>query len=211
LSASRLRRHIFLAASSLAILITAWFAGAGSAALDRVSTVSAYLFLLSISLVLLIGPWRAMRTGRATTNDTLRRDVAIWSAINGLVHLIAGAMQSMTPGYLNLFITHAVNPPPAATRELLFLWSTVAGFVIGALLLILLALSSNRSLTKIGQRWWKRLHRLSYLVFLLTILHGFGFQILESRFWAGYAVVIVISLAVCIAQSLGFRAVSRQK
>lgn len=200
--ASRVRRHIFLAAGSLAILVTAWFIGERSAALDRISMVSAYMFLLSLSLVLLIGPWRAVRTGRSTMNHVLRRDVAIWSAISGLVHLIAGAVQSMTPDYLAVFVT-------ATNRQAVFLWSTVIGFVIGALLIVLLSLSSNWSIAVIGQRRWKRLHRLSYIVFALTLLHGFGFQWLESRFWPGYVLLFVILLGVCIAQIIGIRAVRR--
>ena len=210
MSAARLGRHTFLAAASLTILLTAWFTGEVSTALDRVSIVSAYLFLLSISFVLLLGPWRVLRTGQATINLIPRRDVAIWSAIAGLVHLVAGALQSMTPGYVAAFVSHAGNPPPTATREVVFLWSTVIGFVIGVLLILLLALSNNRSLAFIGQRWWKRLHRASYVIFALTILHGFGFQILESRLWVGYALLAAISLGVCIAQFLGFRAVANQ-
>ena len=193
--------------TSLLLLLVAWVAGEVSGALDRLSIVSAYLFLLSLGLVLLIGPWRAVLTGRATFNHTLRRDVAIWAAIAGFVHLIAGAMQSMTPEYLDIFITHAASPPPAAMREAFFLWATIVGFVIGILLIILLAVSNNRSVMWVGPRWWKRLHRLSYVVFVLTIVHGLGFQILESRSWGGYGVVAMITLVVCIAQGLGARAV----
>ncbi len=207
--ASRLQRHAFLAVASLAILFIAWFAGESSTALDRLSIVSAYLFLLSISFVLLMGPWHALRTGRATTNNLLRRDVAIWSAIAGLVHLVAGAMQSMTPVYLERFVRHADNLLATDIREPVFLWSTVIGFVVGALLILLLALSNNRSMVVVGQPWWKRLHRASYFVFGLTVLHGFGFQLLESRHWVGYALIGTISLVVCLAQVLGVRAVTR--
>jgi len=80
LSGSRLRLHILLAFVNLSILATVWVVVDPAEALDRLSLVSAYLFLLLISFVLLVGPVRAVRTGRVTINHTLRRDVAIWSA-----------------------------------------------------------------------------------------------------------------------------------
>jgi len=206
---SRPRTHTSRAAGSLLRLVVGAVIGDPAAALDRVSLASAYIFLLLISVVLLIGPLRAMQTGRVTINHTVRRDLAIWSAFLGLVHLLAGSMQSMTPNYLSAYVTHAVIPPPVATREAYFLWSTIAGFVIGILLIVLLALSNNRSMTWIGKRWWKRLHSASYFVFILTIVHGLGFQVLESRSWPGYVVVGAVTLLVCIGQFRGFRAIRR--
>jgi DMSO/TMAO reductase YedYZ heme-binding membrane subunit len=129
----------------------------------------------------------------------------------GLVHLVAGAAESMTPVYLHAFVTHAVNPPSATIREAFFFWSAIVGFIIGLLLLVLLALSNNWSMTLIGQRWWKRLHRLSYIVFTLTILHGLGFQVLESRWWVGYGLVGALALAVYIAQIRGIQAIARRR
>ncbi len=205
---TRLRTHINLAAASLSVLLAATFIGDQVATLDRVSLMSAYVFLFLISVVLLLGPLRTVRTGRVMINQTLRRDIAIWCALMGLVHLLAGSMESMTPVYLDIFVHHAVDLPSPSTREALFLWSVIAGFVIGILLIVLLALSNNWSLTLIGQRWWKRLHRLSYFAFALTILHGVAFQVLESRFWGGYALLIVMTIIVIIAQVLGFRAVA---
>jgi len=195
---------------SLAALVMAAVSGEPAATLDRVSLMSAYLFVLMIGFVLLVGPVRAVRTGRATVNHTLRRDVAIWCGIIGLVHLVAGTAESMTPGYMDVFVSHAASAPSATVRETFFLWSTIAGFIVGILVVILLALSNNRSLAWLGQIRWKRLHRLSYLVFGLTMAHGVGFQVLESRRWAGYAALVAMAGIVCVAQILGIRAVRRR-
>jgi len=62
----------------------------------------------------------------------------------------------------------------------------------------------------IGQRWWKRLHRLSYIVFTLTILHGLGFQVLESRWWVGYGLVGALAIVICFAQVRGFLVIARR-
>ncbi len=208
---SRLSLYGLLAMASLSILGVVWGSAPGALALDRLSLVSAYLFLLLVSFVLLIGPVRAIRTGRVTINDTWRRDIAIWSTLIGFVHLAAGAAESMTPDYLDLFVTHAVNPPSSTVREIFFLWSVITGFVVGLLLVVLLALSNNWSMKIIGQLWWKRLHRASYIAFALTILHGIGFQILESRWWVGYGLIAVITIVVCVTQVRGARAVTKRR
>ncbi|MDP6673546.1 MAG: hypothetical protein QGH93_01670 [Gammaproteobacteria bacterium] len=195
------------AALIILIMGTVWAIGEPTAALDRLSLVSAYLFLMLISYVLLIGPLQTMRTGRVAINHILRRDVAIWGGIVGLVHLVAGSAESMTPVYLDVFINHASNPPSFKIRESLFFWSAIIGFIIGPLLIILLALSNNWSLALMGQKWWKRLHRISYLIFVLTVLHGFGFQVLESRGWAGYGLLGSMAIIVCTTQVFGFRVI----
>jgi len=51
---------------------------------------------------------------------------------------------------------------------------------------------------------------MSYVVFVLTLVHGFGFQILASRSWFGYALVGATLLVVCVAQIGGIRAIRRR-
>ena len=50
-----------------------------------------------------------------------------------------------------------------------------------SLLVMLLALSSNKAMQQVGLRWWKRLQRMAYLVFILTIFHAWAFQLIEAR------------------------------
>ena len=47
-----------------------------------------------------------------------------------------------------------------------------------------LALSNDKSIQLLGPRRWKNLHRLSYAIFAITILHGFMVQALEVT-WLG--------------------------
>lgn len=199
----RITHHLALAGINGAALAAAMVSGPAEQWPDQVSIVTAYLCLGLLCAGLAIGPARAFRTGRPSVNLYLRRDIGIWAALTGLAHLVIATALSMTPGYMETFVDNAGVPPSQVIRMELFTWSTIAGLVVGVLLLVLLGLSNDKSLRWVGPRWWKRLHRLSYLAFALTAAHGIAFQALESRTGALIAVVILASLVVLVLQITG--------
>ena len=200
----RLRNHLSLGAISAASLgIAAWLGGEAAAA-DNISIVSAYLCLLLFSLALLIGPARVWRGGAPILNTHMRRDIGIWGGLTGLVHFFLANALAMNFEYLGLFVENATVPPSAEVRDQLYLWGTILGYVVALLILVLLALSSDRVLRAVGARWWKRLQRLSYVVFVATVLHAFAFQILETRPSLWVVVVSAITLVVIGMQLTGF-------
>ncbi len=193
------------------VLSVALFAGQPSAAADRVSIVSAYLCTLLFCVVLLIGPITVITGGRLTLNQLLRRDLGIWTAVTGILHLALGTELSMNVAYLETFVEGVVSPPAPAIRQALFTWGTIGGFIVGLLFLLLLALSNNAAIRLLGASWWKRLQRSSYLAFVLTAIHGFAFQILESRSLIWIGVLAAIVTAVVAGQVAGVRALKRTR
>ena len=66
------------------------------------------------------------------------------------------------------------------------------GFVLGltaTLVMLVLAITSNRRSMKFLRKKWKKLHRLAYLAGLLAILHV---VLLEHGDWAPYAIILAI-------------------
>lgn len=207
----RLHHHLILTGITALMLVIAAFAGPVEDLIDRFSIVTAYLCLGLLCTGLVIGPVRAVHTGRPTTNNYLRRDVGIWAALTGLVHLVVGTVESMTPIYRQAYVTVADPWPSVLVRTELFVWGTIAGLIVGAVVLLLLLLSNDRALRLLGVRWWKRLHRTSYLAFVLTVLHGLAFQVLESRNAGLIAMVLAASLAVLTMQIKGASSVRENK
>ncbi len=205
----RTHHHLILAGLAGLSVGAAAVGGPAGSALDRVSIVTAYLCLALLCTGLAIGPVHTLRTSRPLLNNYLRRDVGIWAAVAGLVHLCVATVQSMTEQYMATYVDVTDVLPPERIRAELFTWSTIAGLVIGVVLLILLGLSNDRALRWLGTRSWKRLHRVSYVAFVLTVLHGLAFQVLESRTWSLIALVLVASLAVLTVQLAAARAVRR--
>jgi sulfoxide reductase heme-binding subunit YedZ len=205
----RTRHHFTLAGLNGACLAVAAVSGSAAGLADRFSIVTAYLCLGLLCAGLAIGPIRAIRSGRPTVNNYLRRDIGIWAGLTGLAHLVIATALSMSPEYMEAFVTIANTPPSEAVRTALFMWSTIAGLVVGVLLVILLALSNDRTLQWLGIRWWKRVHRLSYLAFALTVAHGLAFQALESRAGSLITLIVMGTLAIFVLQISGVRRIRK--
>lgn len=207
----RLRNHVWLAAISCALLwIPALNGDVGSLA-DRLSILSAYLCLILFAAALLVGPLQARGSGQPLLNNHLRRDIGIWAGLSALLHFWLANVLAMTWKYVGIFVENAPAPPSAAVRDQLYLWGTILGYVVAVIVLVLLTISSDLMLRKIGKRWWKRLQRLTYVVFIATVLHAFAFQILESRQSVWVILVVLITAAVAGLQIAGFRKVRARK
>ena len=57
------------------------------------------------------------------------------------------------------------------------------GLVATAILIMLLAISSNRALRMLGPERWKALQRWSYVATAATALHAAVYQLLDRRAW----------------------------
>ena len=203
MSVTRRRRHLALGTGLLFCCLITWWAGPPAGAWDRLSIVTAYVCAALLGVTLLIGPWRALRSGRHTLNHYLRRDMGIWGALTGLAHMAIGTELSMRPRYIDAFVRVPDNGLPPD----LFAWGSIIGLVVGANFLLLLALSSDAALRRLGPVWWKRLQRTSYAGFLMTIGHGLAFQLLEQRTGWPLGVLLLITGIIGTAQVLGARAV----
>ncbi len=199
----RLRNHLLLAALTGAALGISVAMDKGPSGMDKLSIVSAYLCLLLFAAALLIGPLRARASGAPVLNSHLRRDIAIWGGINGLLHFWLANVLAMTWEYIGIFVENAPAPPSAEVRDQLYLWGTIFGYVVAVLILVLLLISSDRALRKIGTRWWKRLQRLAYVIFVATVAHAFAFQVLESRPLVWVVTVAAVFIAVLAMQIAG--------
>ena len=61
--------------------------------------------------------------------------------------------------------------------------------LLATLIMLLLAVTSNKRSMKYLRQGWKKLHNLAYLVALLAILH---MVLLEHGDWAPYAIILII-------------------
>ena len=179
---------------------------------DQLSIATAYICVLLMAVALIVGPLRAYWYGIKTpVNIYLRRDIGIWTAMSGLIHLYLATIQSMNASYISRYVDINTAGLSESTRGELFLWGSVTAFIVGILLLMLLCLSSNTALRLLGVRWWKRLQRTAYAAFVLTIIHAIMFQMLEKRAIALIILLIAVSLVVVILQSVGFVSVRKKQ
>ncbi len=199
-------RHGLVGLVTSAVMISALTIGPPSGRWDRLSIVSAYVCLILYAWTLVIGPIRVLRNRPPQLNLYLRRDIGIWAAFSGLLHLLIGTDVAMSPVYLGKFVTVVDGFASAEMRSGLFSWGSVTGFVAGLIFLLLLALSNDYVLRWLGPKWWKRLQRSSYTAFFLFVLHGYAFQALERRAWPLVGTLVGVTAVVLWLQIRGARA-----
>lgn len=177
----RFLRHASLAAGSLTIVVLSALYLQQRSVAYAVSLATAYASLLCLTVTLGLGPWHALRGRRLPTSSYMRRDFGIWTALLGLVHVGFGLFAHMDG---NVWLYFFRSPPQHA-----FPWPRIdpfgltndLGLAAALLLLVLLTLSNNWSLRRLGVMRWKAWQRSSYWVAAAIALHAAIYQLLDHR------------------------------
>ncbi len=194
--------HLLLASmvSALYILVSSLFPPGKQG--EILLIVLGYLSLLLLSVTLLIGPFNLLRQRRNPVNIDLRRDIGIWAAITGCLHVLLVLRGSLRDNQILLYF---LRRGCCGYTPLLSIYglSNDSGLFATIFLLLLLALSNTLTLRLLKGKCWKWLQRSTYLLALLALAHTFGFQYLNLRgpLWIG--LVILLSIVVLICQGCG--------
>lgn len=197
----RFIRHCALAGGSVVATSALFLAAPAGATMKKLSLATAFTGLALLGWTLILGPLRE-RIGQPNPVSTnLRRDIGIWAAIAGTIHTIVGLRVHMKGDILRYF-----TPPPGAgvSKSLLaFLTANYTGLVASLLLLVLLAISNDISLRRLGVPKWKRIQRFNYWLFALVAIHGILYLAVDKSQWKISAPFVAIVAAVTGAQIAG--------
>lgn len=167
-----------------------------------ISIGTGYAGLLLAAATLVVGPWHVATDRRISTSIDLRRDLGIWTGILGLVHTGVGLNVHLRGRPWLYYVPQDWEVLPIRTN--LFGWANYTGTVATLLLVLLLALSNDRSMRMLGSDRWKSLQRWNYLLFVLIAVHGVLYQVVENRGAGLIAVFAVLVLGTVGAQGLGY-------
>lgn len=161
-----------------------------------------YFSLAALAVTLLIGPWRLLHSQRRTpVNIDLRRDIAIWAGIAGLLHVVFGFQVHMGGNILHYFFLPGSRMPQINS----FGVSNVLGLAATVLLALLLILSNDLSVRLLRGKRWKAIQRLNYPLFALVVLHTWGYQYTIKRPWIMALLSVILAGLVVIGQWRGYR------
>lgn len=199
-------QQLGIAAISGALTAGLFFAVDAKDSTFRWSMATAYVGLALIGLSLIIGPMNVLRGQPNPLNTSLRRDVGIWGGIVGLVHTVVGLQVHMTGRFWLYFVfPHEGNQLIPMVRYDFFGLANYTGLGVSLVLALLLCLSNNAALTRLGSQRWKSLQRWNYAGFTLLIIHGGVYQLLEKRI-AGFVLVFATAVLLVVAlQTAGYR------
>ncbi len=175
------------------------------------TVATAYVSLVLIVFTLIWGPVKLFTQKRNPVNLMLRRDAGIWAGITGVVHVIAGFQVHMSGNIAMYFFEHA---PDNSLKPLLnlFGYSNDIGLLATIVLVVLLFISNDLSLRVLRGNLWKWIQRSNYVLILLIIAHGIGYQVVIKRAPLLTGVVVGLSLVALVAQLVGvFITLSRSR
>jgi sulfoxide reductase heme-binding subunit YedZ len=167
------------------------------------SIATAYAGLIFLAVTLAIGPLNLLRGLRNPVSSDLRRDIGIWAAILGLLHVLV-SLPLPSGNILFLFVRDAGQQIAIAPRTDLIGLANDLGLLATLLTILLLLLSNDWSLTFFGAKRWKSLQRWSYVLIALVVAHGFGYILQEHRQSTLLDTFILTTAAVVLLQGAGY-------
>lgn len=166
----------------------------------RCSVAAADTALVLLAATLLAGPLRVLRGGSPAVHRPWRRVLGIWAGVAALVHvsLAVGVHARWTRLWSNWL---ELSPPTlvGGNRGI----ANWLGALQVALVVLLLWLSRDEALRRLGGRTWKWLQRSAYLLVAAVALHALLYHRIEQRIAAHRLPVIAVLVVVAAAQLLG--------
>jgi sulfoxide reductase heme-binding subunit YedZ len=176
----------------------------GRQLLYRLSMTTGYVSVVLIAWAMLIGPWR-VRLGRpAPASTDLRRDVGIWGGVFGLAHVVTGLQVHFAGKFWKYFV-YPDGEHLIPLRHDLFGFANWTGLAAALLIVLLLAISNDRSLRTLGTRRWKSWQRWTYGMAALTVAHALAYQIPTRNHARWIALFLLVTMVVLVMQLDGRR------
>lgn len=172
---------------------------------------TAYASLALWVVTLLLGPVRLLRSRPNPVSTDLRRDIGIWAALLGLGHVWLGLRSHLSGRWWLYFVSPDPGALPIMPRLDSFGFANYTGLLAALVLVLLLALSNDLSLRRLGTPRWKRLQQASYLGFGMTLLHGIVYQVVEQQAFGFVLSLVGLAGGAALLQALGIRARRRAR
>ena len=167
--------------------------------ISHLSIATAYPALFLTAAALLLGPLNVLRRRANPVSFDLRRDLGIWAGVMALLHTGIGLNVHLRGRPWLYFVDqhHRI-------RHDLFGFGNDTGLIAAMLFLLLLSLSNDISLRRLGTQRWKFLQRWAYFAVLLTVVHAIAYQRVEKRQLEYEIVLWSIAGVVAIIQVVGW-------
>lgn len=199
-------RHLIIALATLTCIAIFWkLFSARRDLISHISIATAYPALFLTAVAVLLGPWNVLRGRANPVSFDQRRDIGIWAGILVLLHTAVGLNVHLRGRMWLYFIDQHHR-----LRHDWFGFSNDTGLAAALLFLLLLAISNDLSLRRLGKHRWKSLQRWTYAAVIFTILHAIAYQHVEQRRGAYEVLLAGTTLAIAAFQLAGWRRTKAQ-
>jgi len=166
-----------------------------------ITQATGYISLIILTISLLIGPLNLLLKRKNPLSTYFRRDISITGGILAVIHSVAGLFVHLR-GKTYLYFLNKSDDGYSIRLDNFGLGNYTG--LISALIIILLIITSNDYfLKKMNPGNWKNLQRLSYLMFILTLIHCYFYRIGKDNLNTLYFLYIPLLIIVLALQTMG--------
>lgn len=205
---NRLLRHMLLAVAALCIGSEIYALLPPPDFRHRISLASAYVAIIYLAISLALGPYRIWRKLPNPISFDLRRDIGIWVGLLASLHTVVGLTVHLR-GRMWMYFLEQLHP--VRVQKSLFGLANYLGVAAMLIVLVLVLISNDLSVRRLGTARWKSVQSWSYVAAGLTVIHGLVYQFVEKRQAGWVAVVLVIVALATGLQLTGFLLVRRAR
>ena len=201
---SRFGMQVLLLMIAIGIAFAVYMLLPRQPALHRISIGTGFVSVIFVAAALTIGPLNILRRVSNPLSTYFRRDIGIMAGIFAIMHTIVGLQVHMGGDFVRYFFQKKANGEVDAVRFDAFGIANHLGIIAVLIIVVLVGISNNVSLRKLGPRRWKEIQRYIYVAAGLVVIHGLIYQIIERRQSVFIACLIAIAAAAATMQYLGF-------
>lgn len=201
----RVARHAALAVASVAMVAVVYAGAPTDFTLARWTLATAYAGLALLALTLLLGPWNVLHGRANPVSSDARRDIGIWAGVLGIAHTIIGLQIHMQGRWWQYFVYGPEQPRRIPLRHDAFGIANYTGLGATLVFVLLLSISNDWSLRRLGTARWKALQRWNYAGFALVAAHAAIYQITSKRALPAIVAFVLTLGIVVVTQLAGYR------
>ena len=166
-----------------------------------IADTSGYIALIFLSASLVTGTIKMSLNQINPISSDFRRDLGITGGVLAILHSITGLFVHLRGHCWQYFLNKTAQAYSIRLDN--FGLANYLGLISALIILVLLLSSNNYSIKKLNPKNWKNLQRLSYVMFILAIIHCIFYRIISSNFSLIYTLYLPLVSIVMLFQSYG--------
>ena len=166
-----------------------------------ITQVTGYISIIILSISLIIGPVNKLLKIKNPISTYLRRDISIIGGVLAVIHSVSGLFVHLRGNTWQYFLNKTENGYSIRTDN--FGFANYTGLISALIIILLLITSNDFTLKKLNTTSWKNIQRLSYLMFILAIIHCFYYRIVKENLNLIYSFYVPLFIIVLTFQMIG--------
>ncbi len=172
-------------------------------AIQFITDVTGYVSIFLLALSLVLGSINLLLKRKNSVSTYLRRDIGIFGGVLAVVHSVTGLFVHLRGKMWKYFLVETDQGYSINLEN--FGIANYTGAIAALLIILLIIISNDYSLRKLKASRWKSMQRLSYLMFILVLIHSIFYSIvLDHKSYIFYLYIPVL-LVVLIFQFIGMK------